>query len=70
MKDWEVQKINELYKRMDELVRQNQELKEIASLSALDQRLDVIEAKIDEICKCCECEPPVKSKKAAAKKTK
>ena len=55
---------------MDELVRQNQELKEIASLSALDQRLDVIEAKIDEICKCCECEPPVKSKKAAAKKTK
>lgn len=70
MKDWEVQKVNELYKQIDVLVKQNQELKEYASLSALEQRLDSIESKIDEICKCCECGPPVKSKKTAVKKTK
>lgn len=70
MKDWEVQKVNELYKQIDVLVKQNQELKEYASLSALEQRLDSIESKIDEICKCCECDPPVKSKKTAVKKTK
>lgn len=55
---------------MDQLVKQNQELKEHASLSVLIERLDGIESKIDEICKSCDCEPPVKSKKAEVKKTK
>ena len=70
MKSWEVQKVNSLYKEIDDLKKKNAELEKIASLSALEQRLDSIESKIDEICKCCDCEPPVKSKKTAVKKTK
>ena len=70
MKSWEVNKVNALYKEIDDLKKKNAELEKIASLSALEQRLDSIESKIDEICKCCECDPPVKTKKTTAKKTK
>lgn len=66
MKEWEVNKVNNLYKEIDDLKKKNAELEKIASLSALEQRLDSIESKIDEICKCCEVDPPVKT----GKKTK
>ena len=69
MKEWEVNRVNALFKEIDALKEENAKLKEIASLSALEQRLDSIESKIDQICKCCDCEPPVKSRKTA-KKTK
>lgn len=69
MKEWEVNRVNALFKEIDTLKEENAKLKEIASLSALEQRLDSIESKVDQICKCCDCEPPVKSRKTT-KKTK
>ena len=56
MKKWEVNRVNALFKEIDALKEENAKLKEIASLSALEQRLDSIESKVDQICKCCDCD--------------
>ena len=67
MKEWEIARINALYEELDKLKEENSRLQQSASLSALDEKLASIETKVDMICKCCECEPPVKT---AKKKTK
>ncbi len=62
MKEWEVSKVNALYKEIDDLKSKNAALEAVGSLSALNEKLDSIEKKVDEICKCCDCTPPVKKK--------
>jgi hypothetical protein len=63
MKEWEVSKVNALYKDNDDLKKRIAELEKNAAFSALDEKLSVIENKIDLLCKCCDCSPPAKSKK-------
>jgi len=47
MDKWQIDKINELYKQIDDLSDQNMQLKHNARQIALDDRLDTIEHKLD-----------------------
>ena len=67
MKDWEIEKVNALYKEIDELKKENARW---SANALLFKRLDSIERKIDEICKCCNCDPIVTEKPTVKKTTK
>ena len=43
MKEWEIQKVNELYREIDRLTKENQELRDT------QQQLEVIESKLDQL---------------------
>ena len=47
MKQWEVDKVNALYKQMDELQKKNEQLAQSMCNSDHDKRLSSIEAKLD-----------------------
>ena len=49
MKDWEVRRVNELYKQIDQLKAENQRLEQVVEMSSIGERLDVIEQKLDQL---------------------
>lgn len=49
MKDWEVRRVNELYKQIDQLKAENQRLEQVVEMSSIGERLDVIEQKLDRL---------------------
>jgi len=49
MKDWEVRRVNELYKQIDQLNAENQRLKQVVEMSSIGERLDAIEQKLDQL---------------------
>lgn len=55
MKQWEVDKVNALYKQMDELQKKNEQLAQSMCNSDHDKRLSSIEAKLDVLIKKCDC---------------
>lgn len=67
MKDWEVNKVNQLYKELDRLSEENAKLKNSGSVL---ERLQALEVKIDRLLENCGCvgDEPVKA--AVKKKTK
>ncbi len=67
MKDWEVTKVNQIYKELDRLSEENAKLK--SSGNVMD-RLQAIEVKIDKLMENCGCvgDEPVNT--TAKKKTK
>lgn len=70
MKDWEVNKINQIYKELDRLTEENARLK---SAGGVLERLQDLEVKIDRLLDNCGCVgDDVKTTKstAAKKKTK
>lgn len=64
MKDWEVRKVNELYKQVDLLSAENQRLKQAVELSAIGDRLDTIEDKLDQLLS---VKAPAKTKRSSSK---
>lgn len=54
MKDWEVEKVNELYKQLDALSQENAELKRsdrARDWSPLSDKIDGLSAKLDDMVK-------------------
>ena len=64
MQDWEVRKVNELYKQIDQLNAENQRLKHVVEMSSIGERLDSIEQKLDQLLS---SKTPAKTKRATGK---
>lgn len=67
MKDWEINKVNQLYKELDRLSEENAKLKSSGNVL---ERLQALEVKIDRLLENCGCvgDEPVKT--TTKKKTK
>ena len=64
MQDWEVRRVNELYKQIDQLNAENQRLKHVVEMSSIGERLDSIEQKLDQLLS---EKTPAKTKRATGK---
>jgi len=64
MKDWEVRRVNELYKQVDLLSAENKRLKQAVETLAIGDRLDGIEAKLDQLLG---VKAPAKTKRSSGK---
>lgn len=49
MKDWEVRKVNELYRRLDTLTKENERLKQDNSVKQFVDRLDAVEQMLVDV---------------------
>ncbi len=67
MKDWEVTKVNQIYKELDRLSEENAKLKSSGNVM---ERLQAIEVKVDKLLESCGCAGDESVKAAAKKKTK
>ena len=51
MEKWQIEKVNELYKQLDQLQQENLRLKHTVEISRANKRLEVIENKLDQLTK-------------------
>ena len=49
MKDWEVRKVNELYRRLDTLTKENERIKQDNNVKQFVDRLDAVEQMLVDV---------------------